>query len=72
MVVPDSCLVEIAAIGFHTVAFLVAALHSVQLLVVVAADICVAMEASDNFLEYFCKISKINIAINKNLSRFKL
>lgn len=53
VVLPDSCLVEIAAIGFHTVAFLVVALHSVQLIVVVAADICVAMEASDNFLEYF-------------------
>lgn len=54
MVVLDSCLVEIVAIDFHTVAFLVVASHSVQLLAA-AADTYVVMVELDNFLVNFCK-----------------
>lgn len=49
VVVLDSCLVEIAAIGSHTVAFLVVASYLVRLLAVVA-DTCAVKEALDNFL----------------------
>lgn len=58
VVVWDSCLVEIVVIGYRRVAFLVAALYSVHLLAAVVVDICVVTEVLDNFLEYFCKLTR--------------
>lgn len=49
---------EIVVIGYRMVAFLVAALYSVHLLAAVVVDICVVTEVLDNFLEYFCKLTR--------------
>lgn len=57
MVVLDSFLVEIVAIGFHMVAFLVVASHLVQPLAV-AVHTYAAMVVSDNLLVDFCRSTK--------------